>query len=89
MHKFGGARNLARALCRVGEPRTPSAVYKWLHPKGSCQGTGGLIPTRSWEAVLKAARNEGIILTAADCDPVEFLKPLLPAEFRPKKEDYD
>lgn len=73
--KFGGVPALAKALDRLagrtGNPRHRrdiSAVYRWNLPKAS-GGSDGIVPTKSLEIVLLAARQEGIMLTADDTDP--------------------
>jgi len=63
LERFGGARRLAPLI-----GRDPATVYKWTYPR-SAGGTDGLIPTKSYDKVLKAARAEGIYLTPADLDP--------------------
>lgn len=65
---FGGARRLARTLTALGHPTNPSTVFRWTYPKHR-QGTDGMIPTRTWPHILKAARYEGIFLTPDVFDP--------------------
>lgn len=61
--KFGGVTTLARAIGRA-----PSTVNRWLYPRER-GGTGGRIPTESVELVARAARQEGLYLSAEDLDP--------------------
>ena len=68
LEKFGGARGLVRALARVGEYKNPSSVYRWLYPK-EAGGTGGLVPSKMWPAIMRASRIEGVLLTPEDMDP--------------------
>lgn len=66
--KFGNARRLAEATQRLADPslhRSPHVVYRWTYPK-SKGGTNGRIPSSALEAVLAAARLEGILITPAD-----------------------
>jgi hypothetical protein len=66
--RFGGARRLAIALKAIGEPMSPSAIYRWLKPK-EAWGTGGRIPTAKLPAVMKAARLMGVLLIDEDLSP--------------------
>lgn len=66
--KFGGARPLTKALRRIGRKTDFSAVYRWTYSR-SIGGAGGVIPSSIMRAVLEAAQNEGIHLTAEDLDP--------------------
>lgn len=74
--RFGGVSSLLRALDMVsvstGERSRSSraTIYKWSYPR-SRGGTGGLIPASALHLVLKAARLEGILLTADDLNPEE------------------
>lgn len=70
--KFGGARRLVSILNTIdpSTSRAPSSIYKWLYSR-SKGGTGGVIPTSALPLVLKAARLEGIFLTAEDLYPGE------------------
>ncbi|SOD41341.1 hypothetical protein [Nitrosovibrio sp. Nv4] len=66
--KFGGARGLARALQALGDThqlRSPAVIYRWTYPK-TRGGTGGKIPSSALDAVIRAARLEGILITADD-----------------------
>lgn len=69
IRKFGGVGYLFKALQAVGEYRSRTTIQRWKFPKGFHRGSGGIIPTQSLHAVSKAARYEGIILTAEDFDP--------------------
>lgn len=69
IRKFGGVGYLYKALQAVGEYRSRTTIQRWKFPKGFHRGSGGIIPTQSLHAVSKAARYEGIILTAEDFDP--------------------
>lgn len=69
INRFGGARSLSRALALVGEHRDPSTIYKWTYPKSETNGrggTGGVIPSSVWSAIIRAAHVDGIVLTTAD-----------------------
>ncbi len=61
--KFGGARDLYRALLRLGDGRRrdPSNVYRWIYK--------GVIPSSAIYDVMEAARIEGVMLTAEDLYP--------------------
>jgi hypothetical protein len=62
--KFGGARQLAQALCALPDKRSHrhwSVVYRW--------SWNGYIPTSVWPALLQAARLNGIYLTEEDMSP--------------------
>jgi hypothetical protein len=68
IEKFGGARSLARALDKLGDPnvkRDPSVVFRWSYSKAK-GGTGGRIPSTILDAVQAAARLEGILITPLD-----------------------
>lgn len=69
--KFGGARDLMRALFKIGKPRNPVSIYKWTYSREG-GGTGGLIPTSALSDVLAAAKLEGIIISSEDMDPRAF-----------------
>ncbi|MDP3939778.1 MAG: hypothetical protein Q8R92_16800 [Deltaproteobacteria bacterium] len=68
--KFGGVRNLMRALQRLdpGKHRDPVSIYRWTYSRER-GGTGGLIPTAAIPDVMEAARLEGIFLSSDDFDP--------------------
>ena len=71
--KFGGARALSLALKQLPDPedhRHWSVIYRWTWPRHR-SGRGGLIPTRTWPAILRAARLHGIYLTEEDMSPRE------------------
>lgn len=66
--KFGNARRLSEATRRLADEslhRSPHVVYRWTYPKER-GGTDGRIPSSALDAVLAAARLEGIFITAAD-----------------------
>ncbi|VWC95761.1 hypothetical protein BLA39750_02211 [Burkholderia lata] len=60
--RFGGESALAQAL---GVSRTRPYVWQYQHPYGS----DGLIPVKSIAAVERAARLQGVLLTANDWAP--------------------
>lgn len=63
IEKFGGAYALADKLgCR------PSTVYRWTLPKKR-GGTGGHVPQRQHQKLLKLARKHSISLSYADFMP--------------------
>lgn len=62
--KFGGPLMLAKAL-----KLAPSTVYRWTYSPDKRHGTDGLIPVKHHEAILKAAKREGIELTQSDFYP--------------------
>jgi hypothetical protein len=64
--KFGGARELMRALKAIGRHRNPASIFKWTYPYP--KGTGGLIPSTAWDDILAAARHEGIVISQSDMD---------------------
>jgi hypothetical protein len=66
--KFGGPRNLSRALLHIGKKKDPSAIYKWIYEEAIDHG-GGVIPGHAIHDVIQAARAEGIMLTPEDLDP--------------------
>lgn len=66
--RFGGAYQLAKALARAGTPWHPCSVYRWNYPKEK-HGTGGIVPSNAWPAILNAARLAGIMITQEDTDP--------------------
>lgn len=72
IRRFGGPRDLARALAKVGAPRDPSTIYRWTYPR-SQGGTGGLIPTSAIKDIKRAAMITGVVLRPEDWDPpLEF-----------------
>lgn len=79
VQKFGGARQLARILKRVGRPKHPASIFRWTYPREK-GGTGGIIPTAAWPDLIHAARIEGVVLTAEDMDVREAQ--LIPARQR-------
>lgn len=60
IRKFGGVRKTAFAI-----GRDPGSVSKWRLPKEK-RGTGGLIPGLAQAAILKAAKEKGLDITADD-----------------------
>lgn len=59
---FGGACALAKHL-----GATRFTVQRWMTPRAAHPyGQDGLIPSRFWPAIQKAAREEGIHFTDAD-----------------------
>lgn len=68
IRKFGNARRLWRVLMDLGIRYEVSTIYKWAYPR-SKQGRGGMIPSRAWGDILKAARSEGVVITSEDFDP--------------------
>jgi hypothetical protein len=68
--KFGGPRNLYRALLLLGPEASlnPSTIYRWNYPvaKG---GSGGVIPFNAMAKILKAARAYGVYLDGDDFYP--------------------
>lgn len=73
INKFGGARELARAIkdCFPEDHYNPSSIYRWMYPK-SAGGTGGEIPGYALKKIIKAARMMGILLTPEDLYPQKF-----------------
>lgn len=58
---FGGVRALARAI-----NRTPTCVYLWtVDPTTNHGGTGGRIPSKAQQLILKAAKKQGIKIDPA------------------------
>lgn len=76
--KFGGVRDLMRALEAVGRPRNAASIYKWTYPYP--RGTGGLIPLAAWSDIITAARHEGILLGPEDTHV--FADPMVPDAFK-------
>lgn len=66
IQKFGGVKPLARLLERIGRPRDPCSMYKWLYP--APKGRGGLIPLNALNDIMYAARVEGVVITSEDLD---------------------
>ena len=66
--KFGTVRLLADALAALddaSQARSLATIYKWTWARHR-GGTGGMIPARNLNAIIQAARNEGILLTPDD-----------------------
>lgn len=59
--KLGGACVVAKALGIA-----PSTVYRWMYPKGIHSGTGGFVPYKYVAILIKYARSQGILITAAE-----------------------
>jgi hypothetical protein len=66
--KFGGVPALHRALDAAGFTYDISSLYRWALPREK-GGSAGVIPTAAQTCVAKAARREGILLTAEDWNP--------------------
>jgi len=66
--KFGGYKALFEALKKAGHKINQVSVYRWNHPK-SKGGGDGVVPKNAMTWIIKAARMEGMILTAEDLDP--------------------
>lgn len=79
IHKFGGARELARVLREMSDdPKhhlNPSSIYRWMYPR-EVGGFGGEIPARHIKLIIKAARFAGIFLEEKDIYPHLFPPPL-------------
>lgn len=70
--KFGRPRDLAKALDLLAAKenndairRNATTVYRWTYSRDR-GGTGGIIPTSAMNDVKRAARLQGILLTAED-----------------------
>jgi len=70
--KFGGPPRLYEALKLLAETehnpditRDVATIYRWLYPR-SRGGTDGVIPTSAQRDVQRAARLQGILITAED-----------------------
>ena len=63
IEKFGGHKRLA-AILEIHR----ATVYRWTWPRER-GGTGGVIPTKMVDRVIRAARVEGIFLSASDLFP--------------------
>lgn len=63
IRKFGGPRYLADV---IGYDR--SQIYRWTYPEKPHpkRGTGGVVPRRAVERMVKAARALGVLLTDED-----------------------
>lgn len=73
IRKFGGAARLCRLLRHVGAPISTSTVFRWSYSKAK-GGTGGVIPSKVWDQIFRAARFEGVVITPEDIDPrIEFM----------------
>jgi hypothetical protein len=66
--RFGGVPELRLALVRVGAALNHSTIYRWTYPTAR-GGTGGRIPIEHWDAIIAAARNEGLHLDPGDFFP--------------------
>jgi hypothetical protein len=64
--RFGGVLKLHEALTQLST-RAPnlSSIYRWTYPRER-GGTGGLIPTRDLELVLRCARENKVSLEIDD-----------------------
>lgn len=65
---FGGARRLMAAMRTVGYERDASCIYRWGYTKAR-GGTGGVIPQKDMQAVLRAAEARKIKIPAALLNP--------------------
>lgn len=67
IHKFGGAARLSKILTKMGPKyaRDVSQIYRWTYSSDK-GGTDGVIPRTAMDAIVKAARYEGILLTEKD-----------------------
>ena len=68
--KFGGIDRLEALLKEIGTPKHKTTINRWLYPKGRSSGTGGVIPTKAWPDIIRAARLDGILLTPDDFFPL-------------------
>lgn len=67
--RFGSPQGLKAAFETAGVPgRDLISIYRWRYPR-SKGGTDGQIPNAAWDDIHRAARIEGIVLTAEDLDP--------------------
>lgn len=68
IEKFGSQKVLCDALNEVGYKITTSAVSRWTtdSEKG---GSDGLVPSRAWPSIFRAARLMGILIQPSDLDP--------------------
>lgn len=57
---FGGIRPTAKALSKA-----PSTIHGWITPK-TRGGTGGKIPGKNHQLILKIAKRRGLDITPAD-----------------------
>lgn len=64
--KFGGAERLHSLLNEVGHEYSLIAVRSWLDQTRLAKG---LIPTPAWNAIILAAKYDGIVLGLEDFDP--------------------
>jgi|WetSurMetagenome_2_1015567.scaffolds.fasta_scaffold10977_2 hypothetical protein len=60
IEKFGGASVVAKML-----GVDPSRPYRWMYPKAS-GGSGGIIPAKYHEALMRHAHERGVDLTPHD-----------------------
>jgi len=66
--KFGGVKPLQAALKNAGYDVTDITIRRWNYPKKR-YGRDGSVPKAPLDAIVRAARLEGIILTPEDLDP--------------------
>lgn len=80
LNRFGGPNRLWRMLDKAGYGKSinKSTIYRWLYTKEK-GGTGGVIPSRVMDFLIKFARLEGVLLEAKDFFPgfYEIDKPRL------------
>lgn len=67
IEKFGGVPRLVAALKAAGFEIDRTSVYKWLYTKDH-GGTEGVIPTRAWPYIYRAARLNGVLIEHSDLD---------------------
>lgn len=66
--RFGSPYALSKALKKVGHPKNPACIYRWLYPYP--KGTGGRIPKRAWMEIQIAAKRSGVSLKGVKTIPV-------------------
>lgn len=66
--RFGGPKQLQKALEAVGYYVCVSAIYKWRYSTQR-KGCNGVIPAKHMNAIIKAARVEGIYIPLEDFFP--------------------
>lgn len=69
IRKFGGPNRLSLVLKEIDIECQVQTIYAWLRDCEDPRGTGGLIPSSRVREILKAARWDGVFLTAYDFDP--------------------
>jgi hypothetical protein len=81
--KFGGVPALVKALAQVGCPMEKTTLYRWNYA-AERNGRGGFVPAHAWPAILRAARLEGVLITAEDMNPQMFLRPAIQRDAKRK-----